>query len=167
MVKNQTGGNKQKSQARKYSVNVRENKLRLTEDECEKYAQVVSLLGNGMCYVIIDNNTKLFVTAMTNASKPDALYYDSATKEVTYSTPAPIPNYGQATLNGVTGVVVPNLNVTTTSIITVTNSTGANPPNFTNSGFLVVGDIVANVSFTVFSSNALDVNQVNWLISNP
>jgi translation initiation factor IF-1 len=59
MVKNQTGGNKQKSQARKYSVNVRENKLRLSEDEGEKYAQVVSLLGNGMCYVIIDNNTKL------------------------------------------------------------------------------------------------------------
>ena len=59
MVKNQTGGNKQKSQARKYSVNVRENKLRLSEDEGEKYAQVVALLGNGMCYVIIDNNTKL------------------------------------------------------------------------------------------------------------
>lgn len=59
MVKNQTGGNKQKSQARKYSVNVRDNKLRISEDEGEKYAQVISLLGNGMCYVIIDNNTKL------------------------------------------------------------------------------------------------------------
>jgi translation initiation factor 1A len=60
MVKNLTGGNKTKGHARK-DVNVKTtNSLRLSENELEKYAKVVKLLGNGMCYVLcIDNVERL------------------------------------------------------------------------------------------------------------
>ena len=53
MVKNVTGGNKQKGQARKNSTtNSRQvSKLRVAEEEGEEYAQVSAMLGNGMCHV--------------------------------------------------------------------------------------------------------------------
>jgi initiation factor 1A len=62
MVKNTTGGNKHKGQARKFvtSSNKQTNKLRIGEEEGEVYAQVIKMLGNGMCHVIcIDNKTRL------------------------------------------------------------------------------------------------------------
>jgi translation initiation factor 1A len=62
MVKNTTGGNKQKSQARKFSQPSKQSsKLRVVEDEGEEYAQVTSLLGNGMCYVECDGSVKLCI----------------------------------------------------------------------------------------------------------
>jgi len=53
MVKNLQGGNKHKSQARKNVVNSNKNsnKLRVSENEYELYAQVNKSLGNGMVYV--------------------------------------------------------------------------------------------------------------------
>jgi translation initiation factor 1A len=58
MVKN-TGGNKAKGYARK-SFAKSSNILRVSEDKYEIYAQVIKILGNGMCYVIcIDNMTRL------------------------------------------------------------------------------------------------------------
>jgi translation initiation factor 1A len=61
MVKNTTGGNKHKGQARKFTTNFKQtNKLRVVEEEGEVYAQVTKMLGNGMCHVIcIDNKTRL------------------------------------------------------------------------------------------------------------
>ena len=63
MVKNQTGGNKQNGQARKYaSGNNSSAKLRISEDESEIYSQVTNVLGNGMCHVLgIDNVTRLCI----------------------------------------------------------------------------------------------------------
>lgn len=59
MVKN-TGGNKTKGQARKFVTAPKSNILRVSEDECELYAQVTKTLGNGMCHVVcIDNITRL------------------------------------------------------------------------------------------------------------
>jgi len=53
MTKNQFGGNKQKSQARKFVQPKKDVaiKLRLVENECEYYAIVKKLLGNGRCLV--------------------------------------------------------------------------------------------------------------------
>ena len=51
MVKNSTGGNKAKGQARKHITAKPSNILRLANDECEMYAQVIKTLGNGMCHV--------------------------------------------------------------------------------------------------------------------
>lgn len=60
MVKNTTGGSKTKGQARKFVTATPSNRLRISEDECEVYAQVTALLGNGMCHVIcIDEKTRL------------------------------------------------------------------------------------------------------------
>ena len=61
MVKNTTGGNKHKGQARKFTTSFKQtNKLRVVEEEGEVYAQVIKMLGNGMCHVIcIDNKTRL------------------------------------------------------------------------------------------------------------
>jgi len=60
MVKNTTGGSKHKGQARKFANAPRQAaKLRLSEDEAEKYAQVSRLLGNGMCHVATLDGTKL------------------------------------------------------------------------------------------------------------
>ena len=50
MVKNTTGGNKHKGQARKFA-NPTNHRLRLSEDEAEVYSQVSKMLGNGMCHV--------------------------------------------------------------------------------------------------------------------
>jgi initiation factor 1A len=52
MVKNTKGGN-HKGQARKHANGSQRanNKLRIAEDECEIYAQVTKMLGNGMCHV--------------------------------------------------------------------------------------------------------------------
>ena len=60
MVKNTTGGSKTKGQARKFATPKQSNILRVSLDECEVYAQVTKLLGNGMCHVLcIDGVTRL------------------------------------------------------------------------------------------------------------
>lgn len=60
MVKNDAGGNKGKGLARKH-VNAAKcggtKQLRVAVDEAEKYAVVSKMLGNGMCYVrLLDNS---------------------------------------------------------------------------------------------------------------
>jgi translation initiation factor 1A len=61
MVKNTTGGSKTKGQARKFANAPRQTvNIRLANDECEVYAQVTKMLGNGMCHVLcIDGKTRL------------------------------------------------------------------------------------------------------------
>jgi len=60
MVKNITGGSRTKGQARKFVNTPSKQKLRISEDELEIYAQVTKNLGNGMCHVIcIDGETRL------------------------------------------------------------------------------------------------------------
>jgi len=60
MVKNTTGGSKAKGQARKSTSIPNTNRLRVSEDDNELYAQVTALLGNGMCHVIcIDSKSRL------------------------------------------------------------------------------------------------------------
>jgi translation initiation factor 1A len=63
MVKNTTGGSKHKSQARKLVTNFKQsNKLRVIEEEGEIYAQVIKILGNGMCHVVcIDKKKRLCI----------------------------------------------------------------------------------------------------------
>ena len=59
MVKNIHGGNKHKSQGRKFTVKV-SHKLRVAQDEGELYGIVTKMLGNGMFYVhCIDNILRL------------------------------------------------------------------------------------------------------------
>ena len=48
MVKNVHGGNKHKSQGRKFTTGKASNKLRIAENEGELYAIVTKMLGNGM-----------------------------------------------------------------------------------------------------------------------
>lgn len=50
MVKNTFGGNKHKSQARKFTNTKSSNKLRIAEEEGEIYCVVIKMLGNGMFY---------------------------------------------------------------------------------------------------------------------
>ena len=60
MVKNTTGGSKTKGQARKFVTAKPSNALRLSQDEYESYAQVIKMLGNGMCHVLcMDGVTRL------------------------------------------------------------------------------------------------------------
>ena len=60
MVKNTTGGNKQKSQARKLQAPSHSyKKVRVLEEDGEMYAQVSKLLGNGMCHVSTLDGTKM------------------------------------------------------------------------------------------------------------
>jgi hypothetical protein len=65
MVKNTKGGSSHKKGARKHTVGSNQraqNKLRISLDECEIYAQVEKLLGGGMCYVnCIDNKKRICV----------------------------------------------------------------------------------------------------------
>jgi initiation factor 1A len=64
MVKNVTGGNKHKGQARKFANNSKQisNKLRVVIEEGEVYAQVIKMLGNGMCHVTcLDRITRLCI----------------------------------------------------------------------------------------------------------
>jgi initiation factor 1A len=50
MVKNTFGGNKHKSQARKFTTVKASNKLRIAEVDGEVYSVVTKMLGNGMFY---------------------------------------------------------------------------------------------------------------------
>ena len=45
MVKNTVGGNKSKGQARKHLSSNSNKALKVSEDECEVYAQVTKMLG--------------------------------------------------------------------------------------------------------------------------
>jgi initiation factor 1A len=57
MVKNNAGGNKGKGVARKH-VTGASKQLRVATDEAERYAVVIKMLGNGMCYVrLLDGST--------------------------------------------------------------------------------------------------------------
>jgi initiation factor 1A len=60
MVKNTKGGSGHKSQARKYENSGKQSnfKTRFSEDEYEYYAQVVAVLGNGMCHVMCKDGKK-------------------------------------------------------------------------------------------------------------
>ena len=55
MVKNTTGGNKAKGQARKLTTHPVSSRLRLAREEGELYGKVKSMLGNGMCEVMCDD----------------------------------------------------------------------------------------------------------------
>jgi initiation factor 1A len=55
MVKNTTGGSGAKGYARKNFTSQKSTKLRLSEDPCEKYAQVTKMYGE-MCEVRCDDN---------------------------------------------------------------------------------------------------------------
>jgi translation initiation factor IF-1 len=59
MVKN-AGGCKTKGLARKLVNAPVNNKLRLPEDECECFAKVLKMLGNGMCHVNLVYKDNLF-----------------------------------------------------------------------------------------------------------
>lgn len=58
MVKNTTGGTGTKGLARKHQYKS-DNKLRTPEDSLEKIACVTKMLGNGMCEIFTEDNTKL------------------------------------------------------------------------------------------------------------
>jgi initiation factor 1A len=63
MVKNKTGGNRHKKMARK-NVNMmaRKPKIRISKDECEVYAKVMVMYGNGMCDVLCnDGITRMLI----------------------------------------------------------------------------------------------------------
>lgn len=59
MVKNTTGGTGTKSLGRKYQSSGFDKRLRLSENEFEKYACVTKMLGNGMCEIHTSDNMKL------------------------------------------------------------------------------------------------------------
>jgi hypothetical protein len=56
MVKNITGGNKSKGKARKLNDTRPNTYLRTATCEFELYAQVIKVLGNGMCHVLCAND---------------------------------------------------------------------------------------------------------------
>lgn len=60
MVKNTTGGSKHKGLARKLVNAPVNDKIRLSEDECECYGRVTKMLGNGMCHVNLVYKDKLY-----------------------------------------------------------------------------------------------------------
>lgn len=55
MVKNTVGGNKAKGFARK-NEKPQSHKLRLSDNEDEKYAHIIKMFGNGMCQALCDDN---------------------------------------------------------------------------------------------------------------
>lgn len=75
---------------------------------------------------------------------------------------------GSGTLNGTTGVVINTTAVSANSIINVTRNFGANTPSsVTNIGNLMVGQVINNTSFSVYSTVANDLGTFNWSIINP
>lgn len=75
---------------------------------------------------------------------------------------------GLGTLNGTTGVTIATTAVTTSSVVNITRNNGASgAPLASSLGELSVGSIIANTSFTTYSSNALDIFGFSWQIVNP
>lgn len=60
MVKNTQGGSSHKKYGRKFTINNKNNKLRISEDEGEIYSIVTKMLGNGMFHCIgLDEKQRL------------------------------------------------------------------------------------------------------------
>jgi hypothetical protein len=75
---------------------------------------------------------------------------------------------GNSVLNGTTGVTISTTAATNNSIIIVTRNMGtAGPPLVTTIGNLIVGSIINQTSFTVYSTTVNDFGNFNWLIINP
>jgi initiation factor 1A len=55
MVKNTVGGNRARGFARK-NEKPQSNKLRLSDNEDEKYAHIIKMFGNGMCQALCEDN---------------------------------------------------------------------------------------------------------------
>lgn len=75
---------------------------------------------------------------------------------------------GKSFLNGVEGVIINTTAVSTSSIINITRNVGTGTlPSVVTIGNLLVGSIVDNESFTVYSTTLNDLSGFNWLIINP
>lgn len=77
---------------------------------------------------------------------------------------------GTATLNGINGRTINTVGVNANSIILVTRNLGTNvydSSSVITIGNLIVGSVINNASFTVYSSVVNDVGIINWLIINP
>ena len=61
MVKNLKGGSKSKQMGRKFVTAPVDRKVRLIHEEGEVYAQVSSMLGNGMCHVESEDSKRLCI----------------------------------------------------------------------------------------------------------
>ena len=81
--------------------------------------------------------------------------------------PSPAPTVGNATLNGTTGVTVSTTAINTSSKVFVSRNSGSGAPSLSNTGELIVGSIINDTSFKIYSTNASDTAIVNWLIINP
>jgi hypothetical protein len=105
-------------------------------------------------------NIKVIRNDTGNENADNIMYWQSSGNgEVTYKK----QRKGQIFLNGTTGAVIVDANVSNSSQIYVQHNNGASGL-MTNQGFLSIGNIIANTSFTVFSSNALDVNSCTYMI---
>ena len=93
------------------------------------------------------------------------LSYDSGTGNVAYQNATPADK-GFAGLQGTTGVVIPAPTVVAgSSIVIVTYDNGASG-SMIKQGFLNVGSIVNNTSFTVYSTNPADTNSISYIVIN-
>jgi len=73
---------------------------------------------------------------------------------------------GTATLNGTTGVIIATGSVSASSRVIVTRNSGAAAASFVNVGTPIVGSIINNTSFRIFSTDAADAATVDWMIIN-
>lgn len=75
---------------------------------------------------------------------------------------------GKNILNGTVGVIINTSAVRLNSIISVTRNVGKGvPPYVTTIGNLIVGSIIENTSFVVYSTTENDVENFDWFIINP
>jgi len=73
---------------------------------------------------------------------------------------------GKATLNGTTGVIIATNSIFTSSRVIVTRNSGTAAASFVNVGTPIVGSIINNTSFRIFSTDAADAATVDWMIIN-
>lgn len=75
---------------------------------------------------------------------------------------------GKSTLNGTAGVVIKTSAITADSIVSITRNAGLGIPQIvTKTGNLIVGSIINEVSFTVYSTTEDDTDNFDWFILNP
>jgi hypothetical protein len=100
----------------------------------------------------------------------DKPFYTSVNSNITGTivTAKNLLTSGIGTLNGTTGATINTAAITTTSIVNITRNVGtSSAPSITDLGHLSVASIINGTSFTVYSTNTLDIGNFNWQIINP
>lgn len=126
--------------------------------------QIFLECNNSANQLILSDSSLQVKTLVDSNAVPEQfiMAYNPSTKQVSYQ------NFhktsGASTLNGTVGITITTMHADPANKIIVQHNTMFATPILSSHGTLVVGDIIAGVSFKIYSTEPTDTNNVTWHI---